>query len=305
MKILITGAHGDIACSVGKIIKLEFSKFEIFGVDTQKHGPGDYLFKKIFKIPHSYNAYFLKVIKKIYKKFDLIVPCTEPEINYIIEKKLYENYPILINKPEIILKFNSKIKTLKFLKYHFKILSSKFFYKKKDIIFPFFLKKDIGYGTKGYLLIKKPTQLKNKIKDRNWIGQEYLAGKNNEFTCSIIRLKNFEKVIILNRMLHKAGYTYFAKVVKNKILENILINFSQKINLNGCINIQLKIIKKKFKVFDINTRLSSTVMMKHIIGFKDCAWWIKDFLKIKFSKNIKIKKNIAIFKDFEEKIIRI
>jgi hypothetical protein len=30
MKILITGAHGDIACSVGKIIKSEFNKFEIF-----------------------------------------------------------------------------------------------------------------------------------------------------------------------------------------------------------------------------------------------------------------------------------
>ena len=302
MRILITGAHGDIACSIGRIIKSEFSKFEIFGVDTQRNGPGDYLFKKIFNIPCVYNEYYLKVIKRIYKRFDLIIPCTEPEINYITKKRLYEIFPILINKPEIILKFNSKIKTLKFLQSHFKILSSKFFFKKKDIFFPFFLKKNIGYGNKGYLLIKNSNQLKKKI-NKNWIGQEYLNGKNNEYTCSIIRLKNFEKVIILNRKLHKAGYTYFAKVVVNKTLENILINFSRKINLNGCINIQLKIIKNQFKVFDINTRLSSTVMMKNIIGFKDCVWWIKDFLRIKFSTNVKIKKNISIIKDFEERII--
>jgi len=303
MKILITGAHGDIACSVAKIIKSELNKFIVFGMDNESSGPGDYLFKKIYKTPSSYNEHYLKTIKKIYQKFDLIIPCTEPEINYITKKKLYKIYPILINKREIILKFNSKIKTLQFLKSHFKILSSTFFYNKKDIRFPFFLKKNIGYGNKGYSLIKNYDQFKKKINNKNWVGQEYLVGKNNEFTCSIIRLKNFEKVLILNRKLHKAGYTYFARVVKNKILENILINFSRKINLNGCINVQLKIIKNRFKVFDINTRLSSTVMMRNIIGFKDCVWWIKDFLKINFSKKIKIK-NISIFKDFSEKIIR-
>lgn len=303
MKILITGAHGDIACSVAKIIKSEFNKFKIFGADTENNGPGDYLFKKIYKIPNTQNKFYLRKIKKIYKKFNLIIPCTEPEINYIAKKKLYKIYPILINRPEIISKFDSKIKTLKFLKSHFQILSSDFFYKKKDIRFPFFLKKNIGYGNKGYTFIKNYGQLKNKINNKNWIGQEYLAGRNNEYTCSVVRLKNFEKVTILNRKLHKAGYTYFAKVVENKTLENILINFSRKINLNGCINIQLKIIKNQFKVFDINTRISSTVMMRHIIGFKDCVWWIKDFLRIKFSKNVKIKKNISIFKDFEERII--
>jgi len=303
MKILITGAHGDIACSVAKIIKLEFNKFEIFGTDTESNGPGDYLFKKIYKTPNLHNEYYLRTIKKIYKKFNLIIPCTEPEINYITKKKLYKIFPILINKPEIIFKFNSKIKTLEFLKSYFQILSSDFFYKKKDIKFPFFLKKNIGYGNKGYVLIKNLSQLKNKINNKNWIGQEYLSGKDNEFTCSIIKLKNFEKVLILNRKLHKAGYTYFAKVVKNNKLENILINFAHKINLHGCINIQLKIIKNQFKVFDINPRLSSTVMMRNIIGFKDCVWWIKDFLKIKFSTKVKIKKNISVFKDFSERII--
>jgi len=303
MKILITGAHGDIACSVGKIIKSEFNKFLIFGTDIQNSGPGDYLFKKIYKIPSFDNMNYLKTIKKIYKKFDLIIPCTEPEINYITKKKLYNIFPILINKPEIILKFNSKINTLKFLKLHFKILSSNFFYRKKDIRFPFFLKKNIGYGNKGYLLIKNSSQLKKQINNKNWIGQEYLGGKNNEYTCSIIKLINFEKVLILNRKLHKAGYTYFAKVSRNQKLEQILIKFARKINLHGCINIQLKIINNKFKVFDINTRLSSTVLMRNIIGFKDCVWWIKDFLKIKFSSKFNIKKNISVFKDFSERII--
>ena len=43
-------------------------------------------------------------------------------------------------------------------------------------------------------------------------------------------------------------------------------------------------------------------MMRNIIGFKDCVWWIKDFLKIKFTKKIKIKK-VSMFKDFSERIV--
>lgn len=302
MKVLITGAHGDIACSVAKIIKSELNKFEIFGTDTEQNGPGDYFFKKIYKIPSSFNQYYFKIIKQIYKKFDLIIPCTEPEINFITEKKLNQIFPILINKPEIVLKFNTKVKTFKFLKSNFKMLSSNFFYEKKNIIFPFFLKKNIGSGNKDYTLIKNSSQLKKQINNKNWIGQEYLGGKNNEFTCSIIKLKNFEKILILNRKLHKEGYTYFAKVVKNKKLKNILVNFARKINLHGSINIQLKIIRNQFKVFDINPRLSSTVMMRHMLGFKDCIWWIEYFLNKKIPKKPKIKMK-KVLKILEEKFI--
>jgi carbamoyl-phosphate synthase large subunit len=305
MRILITGAHGDIACSVAKIIRSEFKNYKIFGVDIENHGPGDLLFDNVIKIPNIKNNNYLRIIKKVYQKFDLIIPCTEPEINFIVKKKLFKIFPVLINKPEIVLNFDSKKKILEFLKLNFKTLSSNYFNSIKNIKYPFFLKKNKGYGNKGYCLIKNSKELKKKIDYTNWIGQEYLYGKNNEYSCAIIKLLNFEKVLILNRKLHKSGFTYLAKTYKNNRLEKNLINLARKIKLHGCINIQLKIIKNKFKVFDINTRLSSTVMMRHTIGFKDCVWWIKDFFKIKFSTKTKdIKNNIIIFKDSAEKILR-
>jgi carbamoyl-phosphate synthase large subunit len=305
MKILVTGAHGDIGCSVGKIIKSEFKNCKISGVDIEDHGPGDLLFDNVFKTPHIKDKKYLRIIKKIYQKFDLIIPCSEPEIDFIVKKKLFKIFPILINKPEIVLNFDSKQKVLEFLKLNFKPLSSNYFNSIENIKYPFFLKKNKGYGNKGYYLIKNFKELKKKINYTNWIGQEYLYGKDNEYSCAVIKLLNFEKVLILNRKLHKSGFTYFAKTSKNNRLEKILINLAREIKLHGCINIQLKIIKNKFKVFDINTRLSSTVMMRHIVGFKDCVWWIKDFFKIKFSKKTKdIKNNIIIFKDSAEKILR-
>ena len=69
------------------------------------------------------------------------------------------------------------------------------------------------------------------------------------------------------------------------------------------INIQFKIQNNQIKIFDINPRLSSTIKMRDLLGFKDCLWWINEKLKIPNKKLIKIKKNKTIVKYFQEKII--
>ena len=136
---------------------------------------------------------------------------------------------------------------------------------------------------------------------KKWIAQEFLNYKYDEYTCAVIKLDNFEDVLILKRKLNK-GYTYYAELVDNMKLKNILLNLAQKIKLCGSINIQLKINKQRFAIFEINPRLSSTVMMRNKIGFTDCIWWINYFLKKKIKRS-NIKKNVKIVKFFDEKII--
>ena len=83
----------------------------------------------------------------------------------------------------------------------------------------------------------------------------------------------------------------------------MLFNLAEKINLEGSINVQLKINKKRYAIFEINPRLSSTVMMRHKMGFKDCVWWINYNLRKKIPKfKFKIKK-IKMIKFFSEKFI--
>ena len=50
--------------------------------------------------------------------------------------------------------------------------------------------------------------------------------------------------------------------------------------------------KNKSTIFEINPRLSSTVMMRYKLGFKDCLWWINFYLlnKTPNLKTIKFKK---------------
>ena len=48
------------------------------------------------------------------------------------------------------------------------------------------------------------------------------------------------------------------------------------LNLNGSINIQLRLTKNGPRVFEINPRFSSTALMRHRIGFSDVLWAIDE-----------------------------
>jgi carbamoyl-phosphate synthase large subunit len=312
IKILITGANGDLACSIAKILKNEFPNSRILGTDINKNGIGEEIFDHIYKTTYPDQKKYGSFIKKISKQIDLIIPTTETEINFFTKNINKFKAKILVNKKNIINLFNEKQKTQIFLKQNFTKLSLDYcfflkdFNKNKKIVkFPSFLKKNIGSGNQNYQIIDSAKKIKNFkiLNGKDWVIEQYLNKNYPEYTSAIIRLEKFEKICIFRRQLHKLGHTMYAETFQKIKIEKQLLEIAKKINLNGCINIQFKIINKKIKIFDINPRLSSSVRMRDIIGFHDCIWWIKNTLNINFSKKIKILKNKKIIKSFDEKII--
>ena len=306
-KILITGAQGDVAQSICKTIRQTYnSNVLIEGLDIIKSGPSDFIFDKIYLSPKTSTSYYITMIKKIEKNYDLIIPTTEIEIKIFSEnEKIFKHALVLINNKKIINIFLSKISTHVFLKSN-KIYPPKFsiplnlIKKYKE---PFFLKTIYGHGNKKYQLIDSKSKFsKLKIlKKKDWMAQEYFGEKYDEYTCCVIKLKDFISTIILKRKL-KGGITYFAEKIKNNKLEESLKKIAKITNLNGSINVQLKIYKNKISIFEINPRLSSTVMMRHMLGFKDCIWWIEFLLNKKIPRKFKIKDN-KIYKILEEKFV--
>ncbi len=304
MKVLITGANGDIAISIFELLKREFKKLKIFGSDLT-NGYGSLYFRKIFLLPHANNKSYLKNSKALFKKFDLIVPTTEAEISFIANnKEKYENILFLINNKKIVNLFFDKLKTFEFLKKK-KLSHLKFCEKldlKKKYKLPLFLKTRFGAGNKNYEIIKKRDQLRKKefkIFKEKFIVQELLNSKK-EFTSCIYKNGNFISTITFERKLNK-DFTYYAKPIKSKLIRNNLKKIAENLTFDGSINVQFKFENKKIKIFEINPRLSSTVFMRNLIGFKDCVWWINDLIGNKTKKNttnikynkILLKKNIT------------
>ena len=304
MKILISGAHGDIGISIFRIIKKKFPTSIINGTDLYLKGPGEFFFNKIIKIDKTTSNNFLKQINDIYSKYDLIIPTTETEMSFLSKnKELIKKFPLLVNSSKILDIFLDKYETFKFLKKH-NFNAPRFCFsleKIKKFNTQFFLKKKIGHGNKDYKLIKSKNEfdkLKNLDK-KEWLAQEYLGSNFNEYTCAVIKIGNFKDAIILNRRLN-GGYTYFSEVIKNRNLSLILFKIAEKVNLNGCLNVQLKISKKRIVIFEINPRISSTVMMRHKMGFQDCLLWIDYFLNKKIPKKKSYIKKYKMIKIFNE-----
>ena len=311
LKFLITGCHGDLAFSIASIIRKNFNNAILIGTDIEKNGAGNLIFDKIYNIPKVNSYKYLGIISKISKSMDLIIPSTEKEINFFSKNKKKFKNKILINNEKIIDLFSSKLKTQKYLKKNFKDFSLKFsmtladYYNSKKIVTPFFLKKKSGSGNVNYKIINNKTDIRDLrfYKKNDWVIEELLDQKSDEYTCAIIKLKKIKKILIFKRKLHKLGHTMFAEIYQNLEMEKKLLDIADKLNLNGSINIQFKIHNSQIKIFDINPRLSSTVKMRDMIGFQDCLWWIKDKLNIKNNLPVKIKKAKFLIKFFQEKII--
>ena len=166
-----------------------------------------------------------------------------------------------------------------------------------------FVKKKIGAGNKGYFVARSKKDIYKSIKKKNFIIQEYLSS-SKEFTACIYSNGNKDSnILIFERVLDK-DKTIFARLYNNKKVNKQLERILKVIDFSGSINIQFKIINKKIKIFEINPRLSSTVNMRDFIGFKDCIWWISNFLNLKkLNKKNKIKNNIKLLRYEKIKII--
>ena len=140
-----------------------------------------------------------------------------------------------------------------------------------------------------------------KRKHPDYVFQEFVGGDKNEFTCGLFRSKKGEiRTIIINRELSDGGYTNFGEVVSNSSIREVLFNIAERINLKGSINVQLRKDKTSPKVIEINSRFSSTVFFRHLLGFQDVMWALEDILNLPLSLYEEVKSGKKFYKGFKE-----
>ena len=115
----------------------------------------------------------------------------------------------------------------------------------------------------------------NKFPD--CVFQELLQPFEKEITCGLFRSKSGQIRSIQFERLLVGGLTGWARVTKNKDVEKLLIIIANGFDLNGSINVQLRLTDKGPMIFEINPRFSSTTYMRHRLGFSDVNWVIKEY----------------------------
>ena len=93
------------------------------------------------------------------------------------------------------------------------------------------------------------------------------------------------------------------KLQNNREIEKLAKQVAELFELRGYINIQLKRKAGCLYVFEINPRISGTVMFRHMLGFEDLLWWL-DLLDEKITPEYFCQyKDVVGIRELSEKIL--
>jgi carbamoyl-phosphate synthase large subunit len=311
LNILVTGAGGDIAQSIAKILRGTNFYGQLIGTDVHNEHAGNFFFDKIIALPLCNQSTYLEKLTEIIQKekIDIIIPMSEPEILFFYIHNLTDSIldaKILMANSRAIEVGMDKLKTIEFLK------ANNLPYPQTDVVsnvkkpvFPAIMKARRGSGSKSIFKIYQQDEFDFYSKKYpDYIYQQMLLADNDEYTCGVFRSKSMgNKNIIIKRTL-KGGLTGYGKVIKNDIIEQLLNSIATLLDLVGSINIQLRIVNEIPYIFEINPRFSSTVRFRHLLGFQDLLWSLEDKMGIASIDNYQNIEYAIIHKVYEELIER-
>lgn len=287
LNILVTGCGGDIGQSIGKILlKADFTN-KLFGIDISDKNAAQFIYPNFcLGLPVTDSGY-LKSLEKFIEvnAIDIIIPIAEPELRFFLSKNILNNIGSakMITASTLALEVGfDKFKTAEFLKKEGLPYPKTFLVNSLKSInsFPVILKSRTGSGSKDVHKINSQEEFlfytkKNK---ENYIIQDYISGDLGEFTCGVFRSSNKQIITQIFKRELSRGYSGYGEIMYNRIITSLLEKIAIKLDLLGSINVQLRISENSPKIFEINPRFSSTVLFRHLFGFKDLEWSIKDRL---------------------------
>ena len=201
--------------------------------------------------------YFNSIIEK--ENVDFIMPVTDMAHMFFSEnKKYFNNVKIITSSYETNKICINKLSTYNYLSEF--VTCPKIFKDFTDLTYPVFLKPQIGYGSKGCIIIHNMEELLCKYNEDMCV-LEYLTGK--EFTVDCFTYNN--KLLYCSpreRKLTKSGLSIITELVeKNSDLYNDVYQFALKINNNmdliGGWFFQVKYNKNnELSLLEVSTRIA-------------------------------------------------
>lgn len=280
LKILVTSMGGDLAQSAIRILREVYPSFKIIGIDSLAQPFFSRTVDEFYVSPNGLSDIFLHWLGEfcIEKKVDLVIPFSESEISKLYSSNKIDKSKILVANDKTIEIGLDKLKTNQYL-----LNLGNFAPKTYDdpldssIQFPVVIKERFGNGSKNVQICSNFTQLDFYYEQmNNPIIQQLLSPREEEITCAIYRLKNGETRILQMHRKLSGGRTLWAKIVSNKLVEDLCQLVALEMQLTGAMNTQLILTSDGPKIFEINPRYSSTMEMRHRIGFTDLVWAIDE-----------------------------
>ena len=277
-KVLLTGAEGDIADAVSRIIREVHPRTAVHGSDLSGDSwPLEAGYESIHRLPRGDDASYMDELRRLHERerFDVMIPLTGAELQRLAESET-AGLPLLMIRRDLVLAFLDKLETANWLQRHgLPAPTTAPLEQATSSSLPLFLKPRFGHGSRGISVVRTAEQLSaaQRAVGPEMVAQRFLEDDDAEFTCGLYRhaASGETRSIVFRRRL-VGGLTGRARVESHDDVTSMLHQLASRSNLDGSMNVQLRLTPSGPAIFEINPRFSSTVMMRHRLGFRDVVW---------------------------------
>lgn len=282
MNILISAIAGDIGFGAGRILRRWGWSGELHGIDLHNSHPGLALFDKVTVAPAATDPKYLEWVGEYATENNvaLFLPTSEAEIAFLGANKIsaINHTQVLVNGPEVVNLSLDKFECMSFLaKKGLAVPDNGLVGETEPDVFPVIVKPRFGRGGRGVKRLNSRVDYQQKAAAGE-VWQDYLSPESEEYTCAIYRSKTRRtRTLILKRELSH-GSTSRGEVVVNAEITDYLLQIAESLNVYGAVNVQLRLTHRGPRLFEINPRLSSTLVFRDEMGFQDLRWWLADSL---------------------------
>ncbi|MEG1187412.1 MAG: ATP-grasp domain-containing protein [Bacteroidales bacterium] len=303
MRILVTAIGSMSAeCVISSLNRLGY---DVFGCDIYP-SEWHYISKKCIKVYQSplaclqkeYIDFLLYIIKK--EKITYLLPLTDIEIDIIdAHRSLFEQHNIQVCMPKssVLDIVRNKYKLWQFFEKDKNVPSIRTIHydsdHRKNLTYPCIAKPVNGRSSEGILYLENDQHL-CLIKGREYIIQEIIKGP--VFTVDYVRSELFKTDYSVPReeLLRTKNGAGLTVRIKNDLKLRTLVSYiGNKLNINGCINMEFIYHNDQYYLIDINPRFSAGIAFTAQINYN----------MIESHMNCHSKKEIVPPIDFPDQII--
>ena len=280
MRVLVSGIASDIGFNCGRILQETEGVDLVFGVDLHNDHAGSCVFDSCGVAPPAAAAEYEDWLTDflLRHKINVFLPTSEAEISRLSSGSfnLPSSVKMLKVSAEVANIALDKERCLSFVEQQgIAVPKHGVVGQTSPSVWPVIVKPRSGQGSKGISIAETAVDF-DRVAGDGYIWQELLLPAEEEYTCAVYRSPAAgTRALILRRTL-RGGLTDRGEVVADSEIESYVRSIADALAVNGAINIQLRMTSVGPRLFEINPRLSSTVMFRHRLGFKDLQWWLAE-----------------------------
>lgn len=283
--VLITAIGGDIAQGIAAILRQSFPNWSLTGIDVHSRHAGSLFVDRFYEAPRASEPGYEDALKTIVSRdaIDLVIPMSEAELQLLASRghgEIGEAGLLMANRLAIEVGAD-KLKTARFLESigvpaPWTDLAEDFLPPKH---LPCIFKPRRGAGSKAVFRCETAEEVMfYRHRHLDAIVQELLLPADQEVTCGVFRTAHGRIAVLQLLRTLTGGFTGWAQVIDDPEVLSQCSRLAEALNLRGSINVQLRITENGPRIFEINPRFSSTVLMRHQMGFCDLVWSIQDLM---------------------------